>query len=83
MGVAGMFLMVLFASVLYTLLREYAHNRLNQRDIDPEKLEAQPPELQSHFKMKREKRKEKRKVRRDERKNKRVVRVEVKDDDDN
>jgi predicted PurR-regulated permease PerM len=82
MGVAGMFLMVPFASVLYTLLREFAHGRLDQRDIDPEKLEAQPPELQSHFKMKREKRKEKRKERRDERKNKRIVKVEVKDDGD-
>ena len=82
MGVAGMFLMVPFASVLYTLLREFAHNRLAERNISPEKLEAQPPELQSHFKMKRQKRKEKRKERRDERKSKRVVRVEVKDDDD-
>ena len=82
MGVAGMFLMVPFASVLYTLLREFAHNRLANRPVDPDKLEAQPPELQSHFKMKREKRREKRKERRNERINKRVVKIEVKDDDD-
>ena len=67
-GVVGMFLMVPVASVIYTLLREFIHNRLNQRDIDPEKLEAQPPEQKSHFQMKREKRKEKRQERRDERK---------------
>ncbi len=82
MGAVGMFLMVPFASVLYTLLREFAHGRLDERDIPQEKLEAQPPELQSHFKMKRQKRKAKRQERRDERKNKRTVKVEVKEKDD-
>ncbi len=82
-GAAGMFLMVPVASVIYTLLHEFTHKRLDERSIDPSKLQEQPPELQSHFKMKREKRKEKRKVLRDECKKKRVARVEVKDDDDN
>ena len=71
-GVGGMFLMVPLSSVLYTLLREFAHKRLAEKQIDPEKLEAQPPELQSHFKMKRQKRKEKRVERRTERKEKRA-----------
>ncbi len=57
MGVGGMLVMVPFASVLYTLLREYAHKRLLMRNIDPCKLNPQPPELQSHFKMKRKKKK--------------------------
>ncbi len=82
MGVVGMFLMVPFAAVLYTLIREFAHARLDVREIPQEKLEAQPPELQSHFKMKRQKRKAKRQERRDERKNKKVVKVNVKDDED-
>lgn len=59
MGVAGMFLMIPFASVLHALLRELVHSRLSQRQIDPEKLDAQPPELRSHFKEHREKKKEK------------------------
>ncbi len=56
MGVGGMLLMVPLASVLYTLLREFAARRLQNRSIDPNKLEPQPPELQSHFLMKIEKR---------------------------
>lgn len=44
-GVAGMFLMIPVASVLYTLLREATNNRLADRTIDPEKLREQPPEL--------------------------------------
>ena len=79
-GVVGMFLMVPLASVLYTLLRE--HTRLTEREIDPDKLVDHPPELQSHFQMKRAKRKEKRKVRREERKNRRTVKVDVKDDEE-
>jgi predicted PurR-regulated permease PerM len=75
-GVGGMFLMVPLAAVLYTLLREHTHARLDQRDIDPDKLRSHPPELQSHFKMKRQKRQAKRQERRDERKSKKVqVRV--------
>lgn len=49
MGVAGMLLMVPFASVLYTLLREFTAKRVEKRNIAPEKLQCQPPELQQHF----------------------------------
>lgn len=52
MGVGGMFLMVPIASVIYTLIREFAHKRLNKKQIDPDKLMEHPPELQSHFVMK-------------------------------
>lgn len=64
MGVAGMFLMIPVASVLYTLLQEYTNKRLSELAIDPEKLNAQPPELRSKFKEKREINKEKRILRR-------------------
>ena len=60
MGVAGMLLMIPLASVLYALIREFANRRLENRNIDPAKLEAQPPELKSEFKEKRKKTKEKR-----------------------
>jgi len=60
MGVAGMFLMIPVASVIYTLLRERTQIRLNIRGIDPEKLKDQPPELRSHFKERRKAKKEKR-----------------------
>jgi predicted PurR-regulated permease PerM len=59
MGVAGMFLMIPFASVLFTLARELVHSRLEGRQIASEKLDAQPPELRSHFKEHRAKKKEK------------------------
>lgn len=49
MGVAGMLIMVPFASVLYTLIREFADKRVRQRGISEEKLKCQPPELQPHF----------------------------------
>lgn len=61
-GVAGMFLMIPMASVLYTLLREFAQSRLTKRNIAPEKLMPQPPELRWHFTEKRKKRKAKRKT---------------------
>jgi predicted PurR-regulated permease PerM len=70
MGVAGMFMMVPLASVLYSLIRKYTAMRLDLLDVDPEKLRPHPPKLQSHFKMKREKRKEKRTERRNARKDK-------------
>lgn len=60
MGVAGMFLMIPFASVLFTLLREYTQKNIDAKNIDPEKLKDQPPELVSKFKEKRQKRKQKR-----------------------
>ena len=59
MGVAGMFLMIPIASVLYVLLSEKVKKLLEEKGIDPEKLKPQPPELRSKFKERREKRKEK------------------------
>lgn len=61
MGVAGMLLMVPAASVLYSLIREYAYNRLRQKNIAAEKLQCQPPELQEHFVFRRAKNARKRK----------------------
>lgn len=49
MGVAGMFLMIPFTSVLYTLLHEATNKRLVLRGIDPEKMTAEPPEFRSNF----------------------------------
>ncbi len=57
MGVAGMFLMIPIASVLYTLCREAVNNKLAKSTVDAAKLEPQPPELKSPMKVKREKRK--------------------------
>ena len=56
MGVAGMFLMIPVASVVYTLLQESTRNRLAAKTIDVDKLTAQEPELKSKFKAKRENR---------------------------
>lgn len=50
MGVAGMFLMIPLVSVVYTLLGEYTHKRLDYRQIDPDKLTDHPPVLKSGFK---------------------------------
>ena len=44
MGVAGMFLMIPVASVVHTLLREVTSKRLENRKIDPQKLEEHPAE---------------------------------------
>lgn len=67
-GVAGMFLMIPVASVIYTLLREVTNKRLENSTIDPEKLKDQPPELRSHFREKQKINKAKRQKRRTERK---------------
>ena len=83
MGVAGMFLMVPIASVIYTLIRERTAKKLQGKNIDPQKLTDQPPELQSHFVMKaknaqkkaqarREVRREVREERREERRSKKT-----------
>ena len=56
MGIAGMLLMVPLASVLYTLLREVTLKRVEQRQIDPEKLMDQPMEPQNKFRENRERR---------------------------
>lgn len=50
MGVAGMFLMIPAASVIYTLIRELTHKRLANKNIEDSKLIAHPPELKSNFK---------------------------------
>lgn len=44
MGVAGMFIMIPIASVLYTMLSEFVNKTLLTKNIDPEKLKGQPPE---------------------------------------
>lgn len=51
-GVVGMFLMIPMASVLYALIREMTHARLEKRQIEEEKLLPQPPELRSRLKEK-------------------------------
>ncbi len=62
MGVLGMFLMIPVVSVLYTLLREWTHNRLAKRDVAEDKLQEQPPELVSRFKEKRQRSRAKREM---------------------
>ena len=52
MGVAGMFLMIPVASVLYTLIRNATHRRLELKNIDPEKLVPQPPDLNQRMSIK-------------------------------
>ena len=49
MGVGGMLLMIPLASVLYSLAREFTDRRLAERGIPEEKLQEQPPEIQSRF----------------------------------
>ena len=70
-GIAGMFLMIPVASVIYTLLREVTNSRLETNPVDPEKLKDHPPEIYSHFKEKRKKTKAKNQKRRFERQEKR------------
>lgn len=57
MGVFGMFIMIPLASVVYTLLGEITCNRLGERNIDPAKLQDQPPEITSKFRQRRKKKK--------------------------
>ena len=61
MGVAGMFLMIPMASVIYTLCREFTARRLAVMNIDKNKLQVQPPELRYRLKKHVEKIKEKKK----------------------
>ena len=56
MGVAGMLVMIPLVSVVYTLLREITYKRVEERQIDSEKLRDHPPELKSRFKENRERR---------------------------
>ena len=69
-GIVGMLLMIPFASVVQTILREEVAIRVYHRKINPEKLEAQPPILKSHLKENREKNKQKRQIRRKNRNSK-------------
>ena len=59
-GIVGMFLMIPVTSVFYTILQEKTHKSLSKKDLDPEKLKAQPPELRSKRKENRQSRKAKR-----------------------
>lgn len=54
MGVAGMFVMIPLASVIYVLLSEITNARLLRRNIEPDKLQPQPLEAKSHLRKKRE-----------------------------
>ena len=67
MGIAGMLLMIPLASVCYALLREITDKRLKDRGIAPEKVQNQPPELESGFKARHNRVKEKSKERKIER----------------
>lgn len=58
MGVAGMFLMIPVASVLYTLLREFTNKSLAGKNIDAQKLVEQPPVLVSKLKKNKKSKKE-------------------------
>lgn len=62
-GVVGMFMMIPFASVLYTILQEKTHKRLAKKledaNFDQEKLKVQPPDLRSKRKEKYARRKAK------------------------
>ena len=69
-GIVGMLLMIPFASVIQTILRETVAVRLSTKSIDPTKLQAQPPLMKSHLKERREQNKEKRVNRKAERKSK-------------
>lgn len=44
MGVAGMFIMIPIAAVIHTLIREKINSKLEQKDIDPAKLNDEEPE---------------------------------------
>jgi len=71
-GIVGMLLMIPFASVIQTILKEEVAIRVYNRKINPEKLQAQPPILKSHLKEKREVNKERRALRKLIRKNNRT-----------
>ena len=56
MGIMGMLVMIPLFSVVYTLLREITYKRVEERQIDPDKLMDHPPELKNQFKENRERR---------------------------
>lgn len=70
MGVLGMFLMIPLVSVLYTLVKEIANKRLSETTVPDEKLQLQPPDLYSNYKVKRQQNKAKRQLKLRKTKNK-------------
>ncbi|MBR7122156.1 MAG: AI-2E family transporter [Oscillospiraceae bacterium] len=52
MGVIGMFLMIPFASVIYSLLREFTNRHLQEKEVCPDKLIEQPIERNRRMIMK-------------------------------
>ena len=64
MGVAGMFLMIPMVSVVYTLVQELTHKKLEKVEVDAQKLVPQPPELNSKFREKRQDNKKKNQLKR-------------------
>lgn len=56
MGIMGMLVMIPLVSVCYTLLREFTNKRVEQRQIDPDKLRDHPMEHRNKFKENRERR---------------------------
>jgi len=56
MGIMGMLVMIPLFSVVYTLLREITYRRVEERQIDPDKLMDHPPELKNQFRENRERR---------------------------
>ena len=79
MGIGGMLAMIPLASVMYALIREFTERRLADRDIDPRKLEAQPPEITSKFKENRQKKKVQRDLAKQEKKAKSAPQEEKKE----
>ena len=64
MGIAGMFLMIPMVSVVYTLVQELTHEKLEKVEVDEQKLVPQPPELNSKFREKRQDNKKKNQLKR-------------------
>ncbi len=56
MGIMGMLVMIPIFSVMYTLLGEYTKKRVEELEIDQDKLRDHPPVLKNQFKENREKR---------------------------
>ena len=56
MGIMGMLVMIPAFSVVYTLLKEITNKRVEDRQIDPDKLKDHPLELKNQFKENRERR---------------------------
>lgn len=57
LGVVGMFLMIPITSVVYVMLQEAINGRLKEKTVEAEKLQAQPPEIVTPEKRKKNKKK--------------------------